>query len=53
MLSKLALLGLVQALPSAERVTSLPGMDPFDQYGVYSGYVPIPNTKKQIHYLLV
>ena len=53
MLSKLALLGLVEALPSAEQVIQLPGMEPFDKYGVYSGYVPIENTQKQIHYLLV
>lgn len=46
MLSKLALLGLVEAMPSSEKVVQLPGMAPFDKYGVYSGYVPIENTQK-------
>ena len=53
MFSKLALLGMTHALPLEEKVDQLPGMDPFDEYGVYSGYVPIPNTQKQIHYMLV
>jgi len=53
MFSKLALLGMTQALPMDEKVDQLPGMDPFDKYGVFSGYVALPNTQKQIHYLFV
>ena len=44
MFSKLALLGMTQALPMNEKVDQLPGMDPFDKYGVFSGYVALPNT---------
>ena len=54
MFSKLALLGIASALPQDEKVDSLPGIpEPFDKYGIYSGYVPIKDTKKQIHYMLV
>ena len=48
----LALLGLVSTKPQDELVAQLPDIDPFD-FGVYSGYVPIKDTSKQIHYLLV
>merc|ERR1712166_525652 len=34
------------------RVTSIPGMTTFDSFAVYSGYVPIADSTKQIHYLL-
>lgn len=34
------------------RVTSIPGMTTFDTFRVYSGYVPIADSTKQIHYLL-
>jgi carboxypeptidase C (cathepsin A) len=47
----LALLGLIKAKPADEFVKSLPGMADFD-FGVYSGYVPIKGTTKNIHYLL-
>ena len=49
----LALLGLTKAKPVEEIVQSLPGMPAFDTFGVYSGYVPIKDTTKNIHYLLV
>lgn len=44
---------IIQALPADEKVDSLPEMDPFDKYGLYSGYVPLGNTTKTIHYLFV
>ena len=40
----LALLGLVQAISDEEKVASLPDMADFDEYGLYSGYVNIPDT---------
>jgi len=50
----LSLLMVVQAGPTEEQVTELPDMAAFDDgYDVYSGYVPIANTTKNIHYLLV
>ena len=39
----LALLGLVNSKPQDELVKGLPDIDPFE-FGVYSGYVPIPDT---------
>ena len=48
----LTILGVVLAAPEAERVTSMPNMPAFD-WGVYSGYIPIANTTKNLHYLLV
>ena len=47
-----SLFGVAIAKPREELVTQLPDMDPFE-FDVYSGYVDIPNTKKQYHYLLV
>jgi len=45
--------GVAFAAPEEERVTSLPEMGTFDQFGFFSGYVDIPDTTKQIHYLFV
>ena len=47
----LLLLG-AQAKPEAEKVAQLPDIPAFT-FGVYSGYVTLPNTSKQYHYLLV
>lgn len=52
----LAILGLVEvtfALPTEELVTALPDYDPFEGFGVYSGYVDIRNSSKKIHYVFV
>ena len=46
-----ALAALVHAAPEHDRVTSLPEMGNFDEYGAFSGYLPIEGTSKQIHYL--
>lgn len=49
----MTILGLASALPRDEKVAQLPDLDPYYGYEVYSGYVAIPNTQKDIHYLLV
>jgi len=41
----------VAAAPAAEKVTSLPGMGNFDKFGLYSGYINLPGTSKNIHYM--
>ena len=51
-LAIIALINIVQCQPPKEKVTSLPEMD-FSGYDVYSGYIPVPKTTKQLHYLLV
>lgn len=40
--------------PADEFVASLPDMNGGNNFtfGMYSGYISIPNTSKQIHYLL-
>lgn len=50
----LALVNLdqVRSAPVEEAVTSIPGYPAFD-FGMYSGYVALPRSTKQIHYLLV
>lgn len=48
-----AVLNIVKSKPAEEKVTSLPEMETFDKYEVYSGYVPLGKTTKRIHYLLV
>jgi len=48
-----AMAGLAAAAPESDRVTSLPEMRDFDDYGVYSGYLNIPETAKQLHYMFV
>jgi len=45
-----ALLGAVSALPAADLVTSLWQM-PDLSFGLYSGYLPISGSDKQLHYL--
>ena len=49
----LALSIYVRAAPAADKVDEIPGMAKFDKYGLYSGYIPIVNTTKNIHYLFV
>jgi len=49
----LGVMNLVRALPAGEKVDSLPDFATFDKYGVYSGYIPLGNTTKTIHYVLV
>lgn len=46
----LATIGLVMALPHEDKVHKLPQM-PDLSFGVYSGYLPINGTSKQLHYL--
>jgi len=41
-----------QYKPTEDYVKSLPEMEDFP-YGVYSGYVPLTNTSKEIYYMLV
>ena len=57
LLSYLALVGTLKAaIPEYEKVTSLPapyGDITQNDWGMYSGYVNLPNTDKHIHYLLV
>ena len=48
-----ALYAAAMAAPAADKVDSLPGMQTFDTYGVYSGYVSIPNTTRLMHYMFV
>ena len=36
----------VMAKPEAERVTELPNMGKFDQYGMFSGFLDIADTTK-------
>ena len=48
-----SLCALVQGAPEQDRVTELIGQQVFDTYGVYSGYVPIPDTRRQLHYMFV
>ena len=48
-----ALVAVALAKPEEERVTSLPDMDTFDQYGMFSGFLDIEGTSKKIHYLFV
>ena len=46
-----ALAGLAYAAPEADRVLEVPGMAVFDNFAFYSGYLPIPDTGKSLHYL--
>lgn len=47
------LAAVAMAKPEEERVSSLPLMGNFDQYGMFSGYLDIADTSKKIHYLFV
>ena len=49
-IATLGFLSLSSAYPSGDRVQQLDQM-PDLSFGLYSGYVPINNTQKQIHYL--
>lgn len=49
-LAVVGLAALASAYPDADKVTSLEQM-PDISFGLYSGYVPIPNTKKKLHYM--
>lgn len=42
---------VARAFPAEELVTSL-DQQPDLSFGLYSGYVSIPNTKKQLHYMV-
>ncbi len=46
-----ALAGIAYAAPEEDRVLEVPGMAVFDNFGFYSGYFPIPDTSKNLHYL--
>ena len=48
-----ALATIAMAKPEEERVTSLPFMGAFENYGMFSGYLDIADTTKKIHYLFV
>jgi carboxypeptidase C (cathepsin A) len=43
---------LAYAAPEEDRVTWLPNIGPITDFGLFSGYVTIGDTSKQIHYLL-
>lgn len=49
-MSIVGLVSLVAAYPDADIVKTLDQM-PDLSFGLYSGYVPIGTTKKQIHYM--
>ena len=46
----LSVLSLVSALPAADKVTELWQM-PDLSFGLYSGYVTVPGSQKQLHYV--
>ena len=48
-----ALAAVASARPEEERVSELPMMGKFDQFGMFSGYLDIADTTKKIHYLFV
>ena len=48
-----ALATIAMAKPEEERVSSLPFMGTFENYGMFSGYLDIADTTKKIHYLFV
>jgi cathepsin A (carboxypeptidase C) len=41
------------AAPDAERVPSMPDMGDFDKFSLYSGYIPLNDGKKNMHYMFV
>ena len=49
-LAVVGLVALASAYPDADKVTTLDQM-PDLSFGLYSGYVAIPNTKKKLHYM--
>lgn len=49
-LTIVGLASLISAYPTADQVKTLDQM-PDLSFGLYSGYVPIGTTKKQIHYM--
>jgi hypothetical protein len=44
------LAAVAKAAPAEDKVDSLPQMGTFD-FGVYSGYLAIDGTPKQLHYI--
>ena len=46
-----ALAGLASAAPEEDRVAELPNMATFDDFAFFSGYLPIPDSGKSLHYL--
>jgi carboxypeptidase C (cathepsin A) len=49
-LGALVLLGTVSGYPASDKVNSLWQWDDLS-FGLYSGYVPIPNSQKSLHYV--
>ena len=47
------LLATSYALPMEDKVDSLPDMQIFDEWGMFSGYIPLTGTTKTIHYLFL
>jgi carboxypeptidase C (cathepsin A) len=43
----------VMATPEEDRVMSMPNMADFDTWAFYSGYLPLINTGKKLHYLFL
>ena len=50
LVSTLATIGFVFALPTEDLVTELDQM-PDLSFGLYSGYVPINGTRRNLHYI--
>jgi len=48
-----ALAGIANAKPEEDRVLEIPDMAVMDKFGYYSGYVGVPGTGKQLHYIFV
>lgn len=46
-------LGLANAAPMDEKVTSIPGYPAFTNFEQYSGYVTLGKTTKEIHYMFL
>jgi len=49
-LTMVGLVSLASAYPDADKVAALDQM-PDLSFGMYSGYVPVDGTKKQLHYI--
>ena len=47
------LLATTHALPAEDKVDSLPEMQKFDEWGMYSGFIPLAGTTKTIHYVFL
>jgi carboxypeptidase C (cathepsin A) len=49
----IALVVIVCAKPEADRVMEIPMMGNFTDFEVYSGYLPIPDKQRSLHYMFV